>query len=104
MERIGFAYRKHKVFGWKQCVQNHLTDKIFNFIYPDNCINNNAYNNLSFTRQISEVIGQKELNLRNVKPIMEVIAIVTMNVMMWIWVVNALLTFNTNEPHVCIKE
>ena len=68
------AYGKHKVFGWKQCVKNQLTDKIFNFIYPNNCIYNNVYNNFSFTRQISEVIGQKVLNIRNVKPIMDVIA------------------------------
>ena len=66
VEPIGLAYGKHKVFGWKQCVKNQLTDKIFNFIYPNNCIYNNVYNNFSFTRQISEVIGQKVLNIRNV--------------------------------------
>ena len=65
MEPVGLSYGKHKLFGWRQCMKNQLTDKIFNYLYPSNCVNNNIYNNFSFSRQIPEVIGDQVLNLMN---------------------------------------
>ena len=59
VEPVGLSYGKHKLFGWRKCMKNQLTDKIFNYLYPSNCVNNNIYNNFSFSRQITEVIGDK---------------------------------------------
>ena len=106
VEPVGLTYDKHKVFGWSQCMKNQLTDKIFNYLYPINCVNNNIYNNFSFSRQISEVIGDKVLNLMNVKPILETLSNTyeCNDVDMRENIANTLRLFYTMEPYLCIKK
>ena len=106
VEPVGLSYGKHKLFGWRQCMKNQLTDKIFNYLYPSNCVNNNIYNNFSFSRQITEVIGDKVLNLMNVKSILEAFSnsYECNDVDMRESVANTLRLFYTTEPYLCIKE
>ena len=105
MEPVGLSYGKHKLFGWRQCMKNQLTDKIFNYLYPSNCVNNNIYNNFSFSRQITEVIGDKVLNLMNVKSILEAFSnsYECNDVDMRESVANTLRLFYTTEPYLHCK-
>jgi hypothetical protein len=106
VEPVGLAYGNHKVFGWKQCVNNPITNKIFNYIYPIVNLNYNVYNNFSFNRQISEVIGGKELSHRNVKLINDEFSsgYICNDVDMKESIVSALRMFYTNETHECINQ
>ncbi len=63
-------YARHKVFGWRQCVMNDLTEKIYKYTSAD--LNMSNYS-LSFSNQLSTVIGSKKITLA-MRGILEVIA------------------------------
>ncbi len=69
VEQVSLMYAKHKVFGWRQCVMNDLTEKIYKYTSADLNISNYS---LSFSNELSTVIGSKEITLA-MRGILEVI-------------------------------
>ncbi len=59
VEQVSLLYEKHKVFGWRQCTKNSLTEKIFDNLSLVN--SKNKLSNLSYLNQLSLVVGSKEL-------------------------------------------
>ena len=103
VEQVNLAYVKHKVFGWKQCVNNQLTLNIFNYL--SSLMPNLSNNNFSFIKQLSEVVGSKKLTVRNVDPILkELDGNYECNDMSVRELVSsALKNYHRNEPYFCIQ-
>jgi len=79
VEQVSLAYAKHKVFGWKQCMRNSLTELMFSFLnkgeftdlQPDKTI---KFSSFSFSKQLREVIGSKEPRDMDVTRVLEQLA------------------------------
>ena len=69
VEQVNLTYVKHKLFGWKQCINNQLTFYIFNYLAS--LVPNVPNYNFSFIKQLSDVVCGKELNVRSVGPILK---------------------------------
>jgi len=67
VEQVYQLYEKHKLFGWRQCLKNHLTERILNGLSV--CTSNINGTNKSFFQQLKEVVGSKELQLANLHEI-----------------------------------
>ncbi len=60
--------KKHKVFGWRQCTKNSLTEKIFDNLSLVN--SKNKLSNLSYLNQLSLVVGSKELGHTSIQEVL----------------------------------
>jgi len=67
VEQVYQLYEKHKVFGWSQCLKNHLTERILNGLSV--CTSNIKCTNTSFVQQLKEVVDSKKLQLVNLHEI-----------------------------------
>jgi hypothetical protein len=67
VEQVYQLYEKHKLFGWRQCLKNYLTERILNGLSV--CTSNINCTNKSFFQQLKEVVGSKELQLANLHEI-----------------------------------
>ena len=62
VEQVYQLYEKHKVFGWRQCLKNTLTERFLNSLTV--CTSNINCTNTSFFL-LKKVVGSKELQLVN---------------------------------------
>jgi len=62
VEQVSLLYAKHKVFGWKQCVRNGLTETLFNILNSGESVEFQTNKSSSFSKQLREVVGSKELH------------------------------------------
>ncbi len=62
VEQVRLLYAKHKVFGWKQCVRNSLTETLFNILNSGESVDFQTNKSSSFSKQLREVVGSKELH------------------------------------------
>ena len=62
VEQVSLLYAKHKVFGWKQCVRNGLTETLFNILNSGESVDFQTNKSSSFSKQLREVVGSKELH------------------------------------------
>jgi len=68
VKQVSLLYEKHKVFGWRQCTKNSLTEKIFDNLSLVN--HKNKHSNLSYLNQLSLVVGSKELGHTSIQEVL----------------------------------
>ena len=68
VEQVSLLYEKQKVFGWRQCTKNILTEKIFNTLSLINSVN--KLSNISYLCQLNMVVGSKELGHTNIHEVL----------------------------------
>ncbi len=78
VEQVSLAYAKHKVFEWKQCMRNSLTELMFGILNKEEATvlqSDKAIKSSSFSRQLREVIGSKEPREMDVVGVLEQLVI-----------------------------
>jgi len=71
VEQVSLAYAKHKVFGWKQCMRNTLTELMFSVLNKGESTGIHSIKSSSFSKQLREVIGSKELRQMDVVGVLD---------------------------------
>jgi hypothetical protein len=104
VEQVSLLYEKHKVFGWRQCTKNSLTEKILDNLSLVN--SKNKLSNLSYLNQLRLVVGSKELGHTSIQEVLSQISekYVCFDVELKEKVLYVMDHLHSGNSYVCIRE
>jgi hypothetical protein len=106
VEQVSLLYAKHMVFGWKECVKNSLTETLFNVLNGGESVDFQANKSSSFSKQLREVVGSKELHRVDVGEVLKQLEMdyARLDIELREGLVNIFKRLHQECPYACIKE